>query len=86
MALEKTIRTSGLTAREIIYQKTLQTLTFADNIALVGRSRGFVAEAFNLLENEAGKLGLKINEDKAKFMETLQPDFNSKWVILSHLK
>ena len=44
---------------------------FADNIALVGRSRKFVAEAFNLLETEAGKLGLKINADKTKFTETL---------------
>ena len=38
---------------------------------MVGRSKRFVAESFNLLETEAGKLGLKINVDKTKFMETM---------------
>ena len=61
-------RTSGLTARGIIYQKTLQTLAFADEITLVGRFREFVAEAFSKLETEAGKLGQKINTDKMRFI------------------
>ena len=71
MALGKAIRTSGLITRGIIYQKTLQTLAFADDIALVSRSRKFVAEAFSLLETAEAGIGLKTNADKTKFMETL---------------
>ena len=55
LALEKVIRSSSLTARVNIWQKTLQTLAFTDDISLVGKSRRFVAEAFNLLETETGK-------------------------------
>ncbi len=63
LAIEKAIRASDPTARETIYQKTMQTLEFADDIALVGRSRRYVTEAFNLLEAEARKFRLTINED-----------------------
>ena len=71
-ALEKAIRAPSITARGIIYQKTIQNLTFAVDIALIDRFRKFVTEAFNALEAEAGKLGLKIKEGKTKFMETSQ--------------
>jgi hypothetical protein len=84
LALEKAIRASGLTTRGTIYQKTLQTLAFADDIALVGRSRKFVAEAFKSLETEAGKLGLKINEDKTKFMEISHNTSNPQAFIVNN--
>ena len=66
LAQEKAVRSSGPTARGIICQKTLQNLAFANDIALIGRSRRFVAEAC--------ELGQKIHAGKTKFMETL-PDY-----------
>nr|XP_042895014.1 uncharacterized protein LOC122268772 [Parasteatoda tepidariorum] len=42
LALEKVIKLPSLTAKETIYQKTLQTLEFSDYITLVDRSRKFV--------------------------------------------
>ncbi|XP_035211839.1 zinc finger protein 680-like [Stegodyphus dumicola] len=62
LALKKAISTYGLKDRKIIYHQTIEILPFADNITLMGRSRKYVVELFILLEAEARKLDLTINE------------------------
>lgn len=43
-------------------------LTFADDIDTVAHSTRHVREAFSHLEEEAGNLGIKVNEEKTKYI------------------
>ncbi|GFX51630.1 craniofacial development protein 2 [Trichonephila clavipes] len=49
----------------------------ADDIGIIGRSEKAVKEAFQALEISATNMGLTINEDKTKFMETLPSSVNN---------
>jgi hypothetical protein len=51
-----------------IYNKKTQLLAYADDIDIVGRSQSAVRDAYLALEGEAAKVGLKINEQKTKYM------------------
>jgi hypothetical protein len=44
--------------------KKTQLLAYADDIVIVGRSQSAVRNAYLALEQEAAKVGLKINENK----------------------
>jgi hypothetical protein len=48
--------------------KFVQLLACADDIVLLGRTRSRLEDAFVDLERAAGRIELKINQDKAKYM------------------
>ncbi|GFS79500.1 reverse transcriptase domain-containing protein [Trichonephila clavipes] len=68
-----------------LWNRSLQLLAYADDIDIIGRSEKAVKEAFQALEISATNMGLTINEDKTKFMETL-PSFvnNTSFCVNGH--
>ncbi|GFT97691.1 reverse transcriptase domain-containing protein [Trichonephila clavipes] len=77
LVLEKCIRDSGLDRSGTLWNRSLQLLAYADDIDIIGRSEKAVKEAFQALEISATNMGLTINEDKTKFMETLPSSVNN---------
>jgi hypothetical protein len=57
-----------------IYNKETQLLAYADDIDIVGRSQSAVRDAYLALEKDAAKVGLKINEQKTKYMIAVRND------------
>ena len=58
----------------------IQILAYADDIDRVGRTINSVKEAFLALSKAASKMGLRITEEKTKFMQV-----TSKPVMISEL-
>jgi hypothetical protein len=48
--------------------QTYKHAVYADDIEIVGRSQSVVRDPYLALEREATKVGLKINEQKSKYM------------------
>jgi hypothetical protein len=67
IVLERVIRKSGVNTRGSIFGKSVQVLAFADDIALVARSKKYLIEAFEAIEKEARPAGLIINQEKTKY-------------------
>jgi hypothetical protein len=72
--LEVSVRRANLQITGTIYNKETQLLAFADDIDIVGRSQSAVRDAYLSLEGEAAKVGLKINEQKTKYMIAARND------------
>jgi hypothetical protein len=72
VVLEVIVRRANLQKTGTIYNKETQLLAYADDIDIVGRSQSAVRDAFLALEREAAKIGLKINEQKTKYMIATQ--------------
>jgi hypothetical protein len=72
--LEVIVRRANLQTTSTIYNKETQLLTYADYIDIVGRSQSTVRDAYLALEIEASKKGLKINEQKTKYMIAARND------------
>lgn len=68
ICLEKIVRSSGVGTRGTIFNKSAQLLAYADDIDIIGRNQRSVSEVFVRIEEAAGKMGLRINEDKTKYM------------------
>ena len=70
IALEYTLRKAKIeTPTAIFHQKGPNLLlAFADDVDMIGNSRINLKDAFLRFEKEAETLGLKINEDKTKYM------------------
>lgn len=68
ICLEKIVRSSGANTRGTIFNKSVQLLAYADDIDIIGRNQRSVSEAFVGIEEAAGTMGLRINEDKTKYM------------------
>jgi hypothetical protein len=69
VVLEVIVRRANLQTTGTIYNKETELLAYADDIDIVGRSQSAVA-----LEGEAAKVGLKINEQKTKYMIAARND------------
>ena len=68
IALEKTIRDSGIQTRGTIFFKTVQMLAYAYDIDLMARTTlGFNEVSLNL-EKSARNMGLVINQEKTVYM------------------
>jgi hypothetical protein len=72
VVLEVIVRRANLQTTGTIYNKETQLLACADDIDIVGRSQSVVRNAFLALEIETAKVGLKINEQKKKYMITIR--------------
>jgi hypothetical protein len=68
VVLEVIVRRANLQTTGTIYNKETQLLAYADDIDIVGRSQSAVRNAYLVLEIEAVKVGLTINEQKTKYM------------------
>jgi hypothetical protein len=68
VVLEIIVRRAKLQTTGTIYNKETQLLAYVDDIDIVGRSQSAVRDADLALEEEAAKVGLKINEQKTKYM------------------
>jgi hypothetical protein len=74
VVLEFIVRRSNLQTTGTIYNKETQLLAYADDLDIVGRSQPAVWGAYLVLEIEAAKEGLKINEQKTKYMIAARKD------------
>jgi hypothetical protein len=72
--VEVIVRRANLQTAGTIYNKETQLLTFADDIDIVDRSQSAVWDAYLALEGEAAKVGLKINEQKTKYLIAARND------------
>jgi hypothetical protein len=67
--LEVIVRRANLQTTGTIFNKETQLIAYADDIDIVGRSQSAVRDAYLALEGEAAKVGIKINEQKTKYMK-----------------
>jgi hypothetical protein len=72
--LKVIVRRANLQTTGTIYNKETQLLAYADDIDIVGRSQSAVRDAYLALKGEAAKVGLKINEQKTKYMIAARND------------
>ena len=84
IALEGVFRRAGLELSGTIFTKSTQLLGFADDVDIVGRNTRSVTEAYSKMEREANKIGLRVNEDKTKFLMVAASERTRK-VVGSHL-
>ena len=70
LALEKAVRRAGIQTNGTIFYKSVQLLAYADDIDIIARSRMALKEAFLSLEGAAREMGLRINEEKTKYLTT----------------
>ena len=68
LCLEYVIRKAGIETEGTIFNKSLQSLGFADDIDLVSRHFKNLVEALKKLVTSAERVGLFLNEDKTKYM------------------
>ena len=70
LALEKIVMNTGIQTSGNTFYKSVQLLTYADDIDIIARSRATLKEAFLSLERAAGEIGLRINKEKSKCLTT----------------
>ena len=68
IALEGCVRRAKLEVNGTIFTKSTQLLAYADDIDIVGRNVASVKETYIALERQATRLGLRVNEEKTKYM------------------
>ena len=66
--LEFIMQVANINTRNIIYTKSSQILGYADDLDVIGRTTKDVADNFLAIERAAEDVGLKINEDKTKYL------------------
>lgn len=68
LALEKVIRGSGINRQGTIYHNTHQCLAYADDLTIIATTEKHLKKVVRNLEKTARIIGLRINEQKSKFM------------------
>jgi sorting nexin-29 len=68
IALEKVIRDAAVNIRFTLFYKSVQTVAYADDIDITGRTQSAMTEAFTNLEKAAKDMNLLINQEKTKYM------------------
>ncbi|XP_062705217.1 uncharacterized protein LOC134287425 [Aedes albopictus] len=68
IALEGVMRRTGLNSRGTIFTKSSKFVCFADDMNIIARTFGTVAELYTCLKREAAKVGLVVNAAKTKYM------------------
>jgi len=70
LALEGVVKNAGIETSGTIFYKSVQLLAYAYDIDIIVRSRAALKEAFLSLERVAGEMGIRINEEKTKYLTT----------------
>jgi len=60
--------------------KSIQILAYADDVAIVGRNKNALKDTLVNIKSEARKRGLRINENKTKYMEVTRAASNSDYL------
>ena len=68
IALEKIIRDANINQRGNIFYKSVQILTYADDIDIISRTPKSLQEATIALDIAARRMGLEIKKAKTKYM------------------
>jgi len=68
VVLGKVMRHIQINKGRNIYTRTLQILAYANDVNLIGRSTGRLNDAVLQVEEGANEVGLRINEEKTKYM------------------
>jgi sorting nexin-29 len=68
IVLEKSVREIEINPNGSLYNKLYQHLAFEDYVIMIARNPTAIRDAFGIIETTAKRLGLKINDDKTKFM------------------
>lgn len=84
IALEGVFRKANLELSGTIFTKSIQLLGFADDVDIVGRNIRSITDAYTRLEREANKIGLRVNEEKTKFLMVAASE-RSRTLVGSHL-
>jgi sorting nexin-29 len=82
-ALEKAVTEANLDIRGTILLKYLQILAYAHDVVTEGRYEIAVKDALNRLEMTALKMGIMINHDKTKYMETICKPIKEKYIRIN---
>ena len=61
-------------AMTLFFKKNVQSLGYADDVDIIGRTKRDVAAAFSVIERESTKMSLAVNEGKAKYMLSTSGD------------
>jgi sorting nexin-29 len=78
IVLEKTARDAVIQTHVTMFYKFIQSLEYADDMDIIARSKPLIKEAFLALEGAARRMGLRINQEKTKYMITIQNAKQSK--------
>jgi sorting nexin-29 len=70
LEMEKVVRNAGIQTNGTIFYKLVRLLAYADDTDIIARSQTALKEAFLSLERTAREMGLKINEEKTKYLTT----------------
>jgi sorting nexin-29 len=73
IALERAVREANIQITGHTFHKSAQILAYADEVDIEARTKAALIEAFSALEKSAKKMGLKINQEKTKFMIVIPP-------------
>ena len=68
LALKGVVRNAGIQRSGTIFYNLVQLLAYAYDMDVIARSRAALKEAFASLERPAGEMGLRINEEKTKYL------------------
>lgn len=68
LTLDWVIKQTELDLNNTLLYKSTQVVTYADDLDIMGRSTQRIEEVLGKLEQAANKVGLKINDDKTKWM------------------
>lgn len=68
LALESTIRTSGINRQSTLYHHWHQCVAFADDLTILTRTKEELRNVTKKIVLAAREMGLKINESKTKYM------------------
>jgi sorting nexin-29 len=77
ICLEKLIRDAEVETRNTIFNKSVQILAYADDIVINVLSLALVKEIFISKEKTAKEMGLRVNENKIKFMALNDPAYSN---------
>jgi hypothetical protein len=53
---------------DTFFLKSVQIIAYADDVVLIARTRRDLVEGFRSLESAAMRIGLRINQNKTKYM------------------
>ena len=72
--MESALGKKGVHRNGTIFEKSIQLLTYADDIDIIGRSKRDVTANFSAIERQSAKMRLAVNESNTKHMLSTRRD------------